>query len=327
MKRIITILMLFPFLSIGQDITPAQLGVKSASQFTPDGQPVGAFMFIAPGDTMATIGYRTSAGYTYQLGAPFITGNYLGTAVSQEYVDSSVLSIPSLHIGARVPGGRPNTVLFLNNSGALFVDQNLRYQYDISGNSTLMLNSTSGYATTGGYQAIDTNGTLVMFFGTLNGGMAYNFLEDASGLNYIESVVADDGTDVEFDMITTAGGFSIQVDPASGGALFSSSVVSNVDFEALDDSANVTADMSNGFVTSMSADHKYGVFMQTAANGSTNNIGIYSPEHTVLLQQSANGSTWNVSLPVYPDDVHAAAGGLTKYDLYQDNSNIVHVKK
>jgi hypothetical protein len=325
MKQLLSILLFVPVILPGQTISPSQIGVNSQTQFTPAGQPLGAFMSIPPNDTSATIGYLTNAGYTYQLHAPYITTNFTGTAVCQEYVDSSILAIPSLNIGANVPGGQPNSVLYLDVRNNLAANPNFQYVNTAARGGVLVINSNGGVNTSGSYQAIDGMGNQVFIAGE-HKGQSMCYLMDAANENYIQLLVTDDGTTNQFSMGAPAGGFTMQVDPNTGGALFSNAVVGQADFEALDAGENITAAMSDGYITTRTPDRRTGIIIQTSSDGNTNSLGIYSPSGTVKLQQSKNGMTWNMSLPFYPDDRTAGASGLITGDLYQDLSGNVHIK-
>ena len=327
MKQLLFLLLSFPLLSYGQVISPFELGVSSKTQFTPDGQHVGAFMQIGAEDSIPVFGYRTKAGYIYQLTAPYLTGDFSGTAVSEEYVDSIISSIPSLRIGARVPGARPNTVAYFDRGQRLMSNPGLSYNTDIPGSEVLTLTSDQGFSTTGSYQSFDGHGNSIFFGGEFKGLAAYNYVQDASGNNYADMLSMNDGSDVEFDMNTDFGGFTLMVDPNYGGALFSNDVESYSDFDALDGSGISTAGMGDGFVITNTEDKKFSVFIETSSDGITNHLGIQNPAGTVFLNESPTGSTLNMKLPQFPDDSTAGLAGLVKGDLYEDLAFIVHIKK
>ncbi len=321
MKQLIFIIILLPFTSFGQTISSSQLGVNSQTNFTTAGQPVGAFMSIFPNDTSATFGFTTNAGYTYQLAAPFITGNYTGTAVCQEYVDSSILSIPSLHIGAPVPGGIPNTVLFANSKDGLFVDPAFQY-YKWKG---LVVNSPLGVSSNTMIYTNDGNDDPVAgIYGGKNGVVSTS---SSDGNTSITLLTTNDGTYSVLSFAGKSGEVDITQDPNTGGASFDNNIISTADFQALDGSSNVTSLMGDGYITTQNPGQNYGAFIETTFDGSTNVIGIYNPLGTVLLQQSTNGITWNLNLPTYATEATAAANGLTKGDLYQDLTGVIHIKQ
>ena len=278
-------------------------------------------MSVFPNDTSATFGFTTNAGYTYQLTAPFITGNYTGTAVCREYVDSSILSIPSLHIGAPVPGGIPNSVLFVNSKRDLFVDPALQY-YKGKG---LVVNSPIGVSSNTMIYINDGNGDQVAgMYGGKNGVVGTS---SSDGNTTITLLTSNDGSYSALSFSGKTGEVDITQDPNTGGASFDNSIISTADFQALDGSSNVTSSMSDGYITTQNPGQQYGTFIETTADGSTNEIGIYNPLGTVLLQQSTNGITWNLNIPVYATDMMAAANGLTKGDLYQDLTGVIHIKQ